>query len=150
MTKALSANFHQTEAILDPLQRSPEITDNIQQALSRLMGWYDLDAVWKFIRTDSVGRLLVASGSGLASVINVNNFTPGAGTVNVLSANPARLKFEIQNTGASNVFVGFSATLTLANTILLNPGDIYYDDVYSGDVYCLLFAASAFQVREWV
>jgi hypothetical protein len=150
MAKSLSQNFHQTEAILDPLQRQPDISEDIQQTLSRLLGWYDFDAVWKFIRTDANGRLLVASGSGLASTVNVNNFTPGAAITSVLAANSSRMKFEIQNAGVSNVFVGFGPLLTLANTVLLSPGDVYHDDIYSGDVYCLTFAASSIQVREWV
>lgn len=70
----------------------------------------------------------------------------GTSAVQLLAANAARIHATIRNNGSSVVYLGKDNTVTTANGLPLNPGDVYEDDS-STDAWFAISAASGVDVR---
>lgn len=134
MSKTPFEGFENTELQLSNEDNRPEIDDRISQSLVRLMGFDAANKIFRLIKVNPLGQLLLASDSGLdtdqtyKTVVLVYN-TP---TI-VLGANPNRLYYAIRS-GAGTVSIGSGTVTPYLRTHLLPAISEYSDYDYKGDV----------------
>lgn len=76
--------------------------------------------------------------------------TQNYGSVGVLSAatlikaaNPNRKAILIKNNSTQNVYIGSNNSVSVSNGQVLAPGEAFYDDCYTGDIYGICAGGSA-------
>ena len=127
-------NFWRTILRLEPETTDPIISAEIQQSLSRLMGWDYTNGWWRPSLSDSDGRLLVSTGSVKSNVCIQASGTVGGGSVVAVAENPNRKLYWVEASGVGDIYVSLNTTFTLSSAIRLLPGMIWVDDVYYGQV----------------
>lgn len=133
MSKSTIDGFGLTDFDLTPPERDPSVDENINQTLSRLMGWDRVRHLWRGLSTDQDGRLIISM-----SGIQTNNARQGAtvnvpGAYRVIPANPdRRLLLLFNNVGATG-YLGFDASVTALTGFPFAAGAIMRDDIYTGE-----------------
>lgn len=135
MGKSLFDKFWLTEAQINPLIKLPDISEAIQQTLNRNMGFFEAGGIFKLLRTDGDGRLLVSTAD-----VDTTNILPSVITVpgvvtQLLQANVNRRWFSIQNIGDTFCAVGSTNAVTYANGAKIPPFTRLSDDTYVGPIF---------------
>lgn len=127
-------NFNRS--ILRPSKEiiKPDVSEDIQQTLARLMGWDYLVEQWRPALTDADGRLMVNTSSLKTDVVTQVGGSVGGGSVAVFNNNTSRKVYWLQATGTGDIYISLSTTFTLSSAIKLLPGAMWIDDVYTGQV----------------
>lgn len=141
-TIIIPRSFWRIDVELQEEKIEGKLSDDLQDTLSRLFGWYDAGQFWKKVNVDSQGRLLTSANAGQINAGNISTTVVGLVALKVLSANLLRRTFLIKNDGVTNLFFGFDAAVTAVSGFPLYPGEMYSDDVYVGDIYLISSAAN--------
>ena len=142
MSVSRKENFNNTEAQLAPNPTFPEISEGLQQTLARLMGLDPNNAIFRFLRTDQDGRLLVSATSLQGTTAQQPKVTVTTATINLLPANNSRRVFIIQNLGTTAIYLGFGIDATV-NLLQVPPnGGVFIDDHFLGAVNAIAASGS--------
>jgi hypothetical protein len=128
---------------LDEPKIEGKLSDDLQDTLARLAGWYDAGKTFKKVNVDSQGRLLVSLNAGQIGNLSTSKPAVAAVAVKLLDANINRRRWEIRNNGVSDVAWGVDNSVTLANGVTLGVGQLDGDDVYIGALWAISSAAGA-------
>lgn len=134
MAKAIKRGFYDVNFLVIPRERDEDISDNIQQTLSRLLGFDDSNNRFDLVKIDTDGRLLVSSSQTKTDSANNSQVAPTTSDITVLAANPDRKQYIIQNVGGVDVYLNFGATVVTGTDMLLAAGATFIDEIYQGTV----------------
>lgn len=135
MVQSAFVGFGNTDLLLNPQDLTPTISDNIQQTLSRLMAFYEAGLLFKALRCDVSGRLLVSQAEVAQSVVSQSAVTVTTSETTILPANVNRKKFLIQNLGSYDIYLYFTTGLAVTSALVLYAGSTFEDNSYVGIVY---------------
>lgn len=127
-------NFWRTSLRLQPETTDPDVSLEIAQSLSRLMGWDYTNGLWRPALADADGRLLVSTGAVKTNVVTQASGNVGGGAVTAVAENPNRKLYWVQAAGVGDIYVSLNPTFTLGSAIRLLPGMMWIDDIYYGTV----------------
>ena len=130
---------------LDPTGANflPELSDDIQRTLARLLGFHETSAKFKLLLCDTDGRLLVSSSATQASTATNSVQTVDATGETLLNDNTSRKQYIIQNLGTADIYITFGDTPATATGFKLVPDAVFADDVYTGKVTAITVSGSA-------
>lgn len=128
------SNLGNTDWNFNSFDLDPDISNDIQQTLTRLIGYNANYDKWLTVPVDAQGRILVSTAQvqgGSPSITSQNVLL--ATEKLLLSANPGRRAYIIyNNTGFTlNLYFVTGATVFLP----IAAGTSYSDDIYLGAVY---------------
>jgi hypothetical protein len=151
MAKSGKRGFGRIDIEATALKDQPEILDIIQPVLSRLIAWDNANEIFKLVGLDSDGRLLVSSGSTKTKTFNESDPSIGTSAVSILAENNNRKQYLIQNVSDTDIYIGFTSSVTTSLGYKLVPDATFGDDVYLGAIYAITSVASkSLRVIEWV
>jgi len=142
MTVSRKESFNNTEAQLAPNPTFPAISEDVQQTLARLMGLDPNNSIFRFLRTDQDGRLLVSATSLQGTSAQQPNVTVTTASINLLAANSSRRVFIIQNLGASAIYLGFGITALTTHLQVPANGGVFIDDHFLGAINAIAASGS--------
>lgn len=133
-THVFTRGFYDTNLEMQPYIPTRDVSDDIQQTLDRLLGWYDAGKYWQAVQVDNTGRLLTSPSSvpvttGTASQKNVTT-----ADIEILAANSSRNYWIIKNFGSDVVYVTLGVTALTTTGYPLSPGDQIGDTIYKGSI----------------
>lgn len=135
MAKSQFPYVGNSELQLNPRDITPEIAEAFIQAFSRIMAYDEPNQIFRFLRTDSLGRLAVANNNITAGEINANSVSVVAGATQLIfAANPNRISFGII-TSDTFLYFGTKATAPNNQVSIIPANSLYTDTEYQGDVY---------------
>jgi hypothetical protein len=132
--KILKARFNVIDAQVEPFFITPVVSDDIQQTLSRLLGWDRNSQLWRLVETDVDGRLLVSTDATKVSVGTNSAVSVGVASTAILAANNTRRYFVLYNNGTVPIAIEYDTTAVLATGLLIPVGGMYSDDGYVGAI----------------
>ena len=132
MAKSLTAQFNQTDIDLTPNPILPDISDGIQQTLTRLLIWDDTNQRWARPQLSNDGKLLVETGSGSVDTAVQATASIGTSSAAVLSTNANRKAAVIQNLSSNTIYLGFGIPATQATGLALLPSQSFTIDFFTG------------------
>lgn len=135
MAKIVTANFETTAFQLSPFEPSPDVTEVIQQALSRLVGWDSEAQQWRFVRVNDSGDLFATVGPEQSASLNESVFTVTTTAQIVLAVNASRKKVVFYNNGTQTVYLGGTSGTSSSTGLPLGPGASYTEDIFNGAFY---------------
>lgn len=135
MPNAILEGFGNTDLQLSPQDLMPDISADIQQTLARILAFYEAGKLFKALRCDASGRLLVSNAEVASSIVYQSAVTVTTAETTILPANVNRKSWFLQNTGAFQFYLYFSTGLAVANALIIYPGDTFSNDSYVGTVY---------------
>lgn len=143
MAKSTKPGFGDSDIGMSPYLPFPNLSEDIQQTLARLLGWDYLSFVYRSLIVDSDGRLLVStsptkSDSAVNSAVTVDNVG-----VTLLANNPLRKSYVIQNLGANIVYVRFGLVPLVATGIAVDTNGVLTDDIYTGIITAITSAGNS-------
>ena len=147
MQASVKLGFGDSDAQLEPPIQQPKVSEDIQQTLSRLLGWNSGTDRFLLVAVDVEGRLLVSQSTTKASTGVITRVTLTGSDQLVLNSNDFRRGFRLLNRGATTVKVAFETPIG-TSYFTLDANGTYYDDVYSGNVYLNGTAANVVEVIE--
>ena len=151
MGKTTLEGFENTEPVIEPFDRRPEISDDIQQGLDRLLAWDDNNNRFRLVRLDADGRLLVSSGATQTDAVTHSNTGVTFGGVTLIPANPNRKAFLIRNIGTDDIWVKLGLGAVAGSDLLLQVKEIFIDDLYTGVVTAMSpIGIQPTLMMEWV
>lgn len=134
MVRPLKPDLAITEIITEPDRYKSELTEAIQQALSRLLLFDPERQLFRLWRGDISGRAFVSNAFPNNVSITSTLITGSGITAEVIKPNEKRLRFSIQNRTNSTMQVSYESTVTGQGQIELVPGETLIDDEYRGVV----------------
>ena len=140
--KVLKDGFNRYQGGFNPYDVSPNVSEDIQQTLSRLVGWDIAGEQWRDIIVDSDGRVLTSSGATVATIAAHSNPTVGLVSVALLPSNPDRNSFTIFNNSGNDIEIQYAATAVLGQGIVLKPSVLFIEDTWSGAVSAISSVAA--------
>lgn len=139
--KANKQGFANTDLQIEGYNAYPDISDNIQQTLARLLGFDANNQIYRALLTDPDGRLYVStSATQAASAVN-SQVTVGVVSVALVSQNNSRRSLTIQNLGAAPIYLAYGQAALVATGIQIPSNGIYIEDRYLGAVNAISSAA---------
>lgn len=147
-----TSNFNglaHNELGLDPYTDSPTISEDIQQTVARLEGWNEALQLFKLIRSDNVGRLLVSLAPPASPNVSQTTFTINAVEQQVLVPNQNRRIFILQNRGAGVITISYQPALASAQQMQIGSGGTWLEDLWSGSVFATKFGAPDCVITIW-
>lgn len=142
MAESYKDGFGNTDLQLDPYDKKPTISDNIQQTIARLLGWHAASLTYKTILADTDGRLLVSSSPTQSALATSSQANVLLVSVQLLAANPNRKQYILENLGANPIFLGFGSNAIAASGFSLPSGGIFADDVWVGAITAIALVGS--------
>ncbi len=121
----------------------PNISDDLQQTLAHLIGYFEAGDVFKLLRADNLGRLHVtfgAVGTGFASHRQVSVALQTV--TKILSENLNRRELVVQNVGSVGIRVNFTNAVSASNGFLIEAGTTFTNDVYFGELFAFAQSGS--------
>jgi len=141
--KIVQAYFDRMEVELMDRVGVQLLSDDIQQVLTRLMGWHDGSERFKLVRVDTDGRLYVSTSPTQASEATNSLASLTTTPSTVLAANPSRKQYFIYNEGADTVYLAFGSTLATTTAFIVPSGGVMADDIYTGIIVGRAVASTA-------
>lgn len=108
------------------------ISDDIQDTISRVMGYHEAAETFKYLRTDGQGRLLVSSAASAVSTATTTSTNVLAAGTTLLAENTARRQYIVYNAGAEAIELFFGNVGVFGNGLPLAAGAYFADDIYVG------------------
>lgn len=127
--------FGRTNVDVQPENLIPDISDNIQQVLDRLMVFDYNNHIWRAVAGDLDGRLIISLTGVQVNTGVVANMALVAGANLVRPANSNRRLVRFYNNGAAILYIGFTAAVVAGAAFPFVPGSIYTEDLYTGDIW---------------
>lgn len=149
MSKSLFNGFSQNELSLDPYDHNPEITPGVQQSIAMLQAWNETLEMFKLLRADNVGRLLVSLSPPSAPNVQQTNPAVGLAYGQVLAANLNRRYYLLYHGGTQAAYVTYLAAGVDATSILIPPGATFSDDLWTGAIFMKSATGIATSVVIW-
>lgn len=135
MPKAVIDGFGRSNADIEPLDPSPDISQNVQQTLARLMVWDYTNHQFKLVASDIDGRLIISMSGVQINTAQHGAVFPVAGAFNIRPANVNRRYLVLYNNTGNILYIGFTAGVTAANGFMFMPGTVYTDNIYTGEYW---------------
>lgn len=124
-----------TDWLFDQFMNDPNISQDFQQTLTRILALDAINGIWKSLQTDQLGRLYVTTQQVQGAIPVITNVNVIAATETLLlSANNNRRAFMVINNGGSLLQLYFNSGTSNPN-IPLFPSGVYNDDVTLGAVF---------------
>lgn len=142
MPKANKVGFADTDLELEPYDRSPVISDDIQQSLTRLMGWDDNNNIWRSALVDVEGKLKVSSSATQTDIASNGLAVVGVASIALAAANPDRRQIIIQNKGTVAIYIGFGVTPVVGTHFEIPVNGTFADDVFTGIINAIASLAA--------
>lgn len=133
--KILTAYFNRLAAEVDRIILHPEVSEDLQQTLSRGMGWDRISNLWRFIEVDADGRQYVSTDATKAATGANSAVSVGVASTQILAANPLRKYFVIYNNGTVDISIEYDSVAVLADGLIIPSGGMFSDDGYVGAIY---------------
>jgi hypothetical protein len=132
--KANKEGFANTDLEISSYNPYPEISEDIQQTLARLLAFDILNDRNKSLICDSDGRLYVSTATTPSNVAVNSAAVVGVATSQILAANGSRKQVTIQNLGTVAVYISYGTPATLATGYQIPSGGSYIENVYTGAI----------------
>ena len=138
--KPVQNNWNANEFGLRPKNLVETISANFSKVFSYLFGWDVNNLIWRAIRTDVAGNLLVANGAQAVNAPSITNFAVTGTSQQLLAYNPLRRSFAIYNDGYNTDGIVAALILTYPSPtgnyqLNLPAGSLYEDDSWQGAVF---------------
>lgn len=132
--KSILQGFNNLYVGLQPYDIEPNVSDDIQQTLSRMQGFDYSGGLWRPLKVDTDGRLSVSTSptqgaTGVNSAVSV-----GTSSTLVIAANASRRQLLLSNQGLQTIYITFGATAVLATGFPLPSLGGIFLDTYTGVV----------------
>lgn len=128
------SNLGNTDWNFNSFDIDPDISNDIQQTLTRLIGYNANYDKWLTVPVDAQGRILVSTSQVQGNVPSISTVALLIGVETLLlSVNNGRRAYTVMNTGAVQIQVYFVAAS--GSSIPLASGGVYTDDLTLGTVY---------------
>lgn len=148
--KSNKRGFGNVDIVPDKLFYQPDISEDIQQSLSRLLGWDALNEIFKLLGVDAEGRLLVSSGATKTDTITYTIIEVETTATLVVNQNNNRKQYLLQNLSGSVTWIGFDGNVDENLGYKLAVDASFGDDVYVGAIYALNTTGNAnLLLIEW-
>lgn len=135
MAKIYSDRFNRTDLEFHPYVEDPEVSDDIQQSLARLLAWDSANGQWRRLAVDPNGNLNIIVAQNKASS-GINTAVSVSTTATLLAnVNTSRKSIVIYNNGPETVFLGYDTNVSFSTGIPLTSGSAYSDDTYLGSYF---------------
>lgn len=149
-----TSNFNglaHNELALDPYTDSPEISEAIQQTISRIQAWNASQNIFRFLQVNNAGQLLVSVATPAAPVVSQTHILVTDVEAGALADNPLRRAFAVQNQGINNVYISYIVGLADNRKLIVGSGSTWTDETWTGPVYvkCDLTLASDIAIWEY-
>ena len=126
----------------NPYNNNPDVTQEIQSTLSRLLG-FDISAeAWRDLLVDSDGRLLVSTAPTISSSINQFATTVGLVSGILIAENVNRKSILIQNLGTVPIYIEYDASASLVGGIRIPVDGSYFENAYIGQISAISTVAA--------
>lgn len=145
--KVFRSGFWRTDLNLDPFTTEPKVSLDIDQTLARLLGFDYAGEQFRLVRVDADGRLLISSSETNTTSAQNSQATVTELGATLLSANPSRRQYIIQNLGDDPIYLNFGGTSDTTIDLQLPSNGIFIDDIYLGVVSALVEAGISCDVR---
>lgn len=136
MSQSSVDGFGRTEFDLEPVKLNPEVTEDIQQTLSRLLLWDRINRRWIAPSANPDGQMNVTFAGVAINNIRYGTIIVPAATGMLFAANNYRRQLIIE-VYSTEIYIGFSAATALGNSIRLSAGSVFSIDNYIGEVWGL-------------
>lgn len=134
MAIPLVENFNNTEAQLAPNPLFPTVSEDVIQTLTRLLAQDINNGIFRFLRADQDGRLLVTSSAVQVSTSQQPVVSVSTVAINLLPQNTSRHVFIVQNLGTNPIELFFGITPVFGNGLQVPANGVFIDDHYLGKI----------------
>lgn len=138
MPKVRTKNFEHTDLEFVPFERSPDLSDDITQALSRLLGWDYTNEIWRRLRVDDSGAIGVVVAPSASAQLETSSVTVAGAADLLVPANANRRSIRLFNQGPDPIVIDDVAGVSLASGYPLPSGGEWFSDTYKGDIFGLI------------
>lgn len=113
---------------------NPEVTDELTQTIARIVGYDTGNKLYRFLRCDNEGDLIVSSSSFVSNLGYVDKINVPTSSTEIAPTNYNRKQINIRNNGANNLYIAFNSDATVADGYLLKPDEVWESDHFTGQV----------------
>jgi len=135
--KLINPNLELTDFEFDKGFSNPDISDNYQQTLSRMIAYDEPSKLFRFVQVNSDGQLLVSSGASRTDVGNTSKALVGTSAVQILTENSGRKIFNILNNSGVTIWVDFENTVSVDTGFPISAGTNWYEETYYGELWAI-------------
>ncbi|RLI86446.1 MAG: hypothetical protein DRP01_04230 [Archaeoglobales archaeon] len=132
-----SADFANIDLPLSPFTTRLLTSSRVVQSIARLYGWQSAAKQWRALKIDAEGRLHVTPSKVTQSTATIAQVVVTDSASKIIEANSDRVKLKIKNVGAEDCYIGTSSAVTTTSGWLLEPGDEFEVEYYTGAFYAL-------------
>lgn len=142
MGEARKSGWFRTSLEIFPENITPEISDNVQQALARLFLWDALNKTWIEAAGDANGRILITPGVSDYTGLSVRGVNVLVTETVIMNPNPKRQFARLLNGGGNEISLGFKVG-DAAGAPIIWPNNIdFLITGYTGPVYGIAAVAT--------
>lgn len=127
--------FGRTTFDIEPSKLSPDVSDDIQRALSMLLAWDTVNHRWQGVTVNQDGAILTTSAAPQIQAPRYGSIVIPVAAGIIFNVNLLRRQLIIEMTTGAPVWLGFDSGLTSANGFQCGPGTFFSIDNYTGVVW---------------
>lgn len=132
--KANQDNFANLDSGIFNRNPYPDISEDVQQTLSRSYAYDAGNGINRRILCDSDGRLLVSTSASTSAAANNSQITVSLVSVQLVAANGSRKYLAIENLGANPIYIVLGSVALVATGFQIPSGGIWIEDRYLGAI----------------
>jgi hypothetical protein len=137
-----------TEYEFSPYTDTPLVSDDIQQALSRLVAWDSAAELFRFVRVSANGYLIIENAPSPSGTASFSRAQPSAVATLIVSPNTDRRNLQIKNIGSMVCYIGDDNTVAVSTGYPLGIGEDVIIEQYYGSIYAIVSAGKT-DVAIW-
>lgn len=143
MAKVRTKQFERTDLEFVPFERDPDVSDEITQALARMMGWDYVNELWRRFRVDATGAISVVTAPSTSAQLENASITVAGAADLLVAANANRRSIRLFNQGPDPIVIDDTAGVSVASGYPLPSGGEWFSDTYKGDIFALINGVTA-------
>lgn len=133
--RVIDTGFEDFEFETDNDPANPDISEDVQQTLARIILWDDAGQRWRAAECDNIGRLVVSPAG--TSYDTITETWPAINTTaqQIVEPNPVRRWIRITNREYTEVRYGFSSAMSPSGYLILLDGESRELVGYTGPIF---------------
>lgn len=113
----------------------PEVAGKFGRGLSYLVGYDETNQVFRMVRTDEDGRIIISDTGASPDSLTTETLTLSTTPASLVANNDDRSLLMLRNVGSDSIFIGNSGLVGGGDGWEIGVGEVLTLEGYTGDVF---------------
>lgn len=132
--KVIVPDLSQSTMLQDPFNPLPDVSENFQQTLARIIAFDSANSLFRFVGVDFYGSLRVTKQNPVLTLTRTKAVALTSTAIDIVNSNPSRVYLSLQNVTPYIMYIYYATSVVAGQEIKLDPGDTLIEEIYTGTV----------------